>query len=48
MKENKSEQIKVRITPREKEKLLEYCEVNGLNVSQCVRYAILEILGGKE
>lgn len=48
MRENKSVQIKVRITPTEKEKLQEYCESRDLTISQCVRYAIKELLGGKQ
>lgn len=47
MKENKSVQIKVRITPTEKEKLMAYCESNDLTMSQCLRAAIKELLGGK-
>lgn len=49
MKENKSVQIKVRITPTDNEKLQAYCEVNELTVSQCVRNALKELLnGGKQ
>ena len=48
MKENKEEQIKVRITPTEKKKIMEYCEINNLTVSQFVRMAISEVLGGKQ
>ena len=46
MKENKSEQIKVRITPTEKEKVQEYCEANAITISQFMRLAINELLGG--
>lgn len=44
MKENKEEQIKVRITPTEKEKIMEYCVINDLTVSQFLRMAISEVL----
>lgn len=47
MKENKEEQIKVRITPTEKEKIMEYCEINNLTVSQFLRMAISEVLNRK-
>lgn len=48
MKENKSVQIKVRITPTEKEVLQSYCEANDISVSQCLRQALREFLGGKQ
>ena len=47
MKEIKDIQIKVRITPTEKEKIMEYCEINNLTVSQFLRMAISEVLGGR-
>ena len=47
MKENKEEQIKVRITPTEKEKIMQYCEINNLTVSQFLRMAISEVLNRK-
>lgn len=46
MKENKECQIKVRVTANQKERIDKYCEVNGLNLSQFLRLAINEILGG--
>lgn len=48
MKENKSVQVKVRITPTEKDKLQEYCRANDITVSQCIRNAITEFFGGKQ
>lgn len=48
MKEIKDIQIKVRITPTEKEKIMKYCEINNLTVSQFLRMAISEVLGGKQ
>lgn len=47
-KENKDCQIKVRITAVQKEEIERYCEASGLNVSQFLRMAISEMLGGKE
>ena len=44
MKENKEIQIKVRITPKEKEKIMEYCEANDLTISQFLRMAINEVI----
>lgn len=44
VKEIKDCQIKVRLTKREKEQLQEYCAANELNISQCVRYALMELL----
>lgn len=48
MKENKSVQVKVRITPTEKDKLQEYCRANEITVSQFIRNAITEFFGGKQ
>lgn len=47
MKEIKEVQIKVRITPKEKEKIMEYCKLHSLTISQFLRMAINEVLGGK-
>lgn len=47
MKQTKSEQIKVRITPKEKEELQQYCEAYNVSISECLRAAIQEYLGGK-
>lgn len=47
MKENKDIQIKVRITASQKEKMDLYCAASGLNISQFIRLAITEFLGGK-
>lgn len=47
MKEIKDVQVKVRITPGEKAKILEYCELHSLTISQFLRMAINEVLGGK-
>lgn len=47
MKEIKEVQIKVRVTPTEKKEIMEYCKLNELTVSQFLRMAIEEVLGGK-
>lgn len=44
MKEVKDIQIKVRITPTEKEKIMKYCETSDLTISQFLRMAINEVL----
>lgn len=48
MKENKDCQIKVRVTAVQKEEIERYCEINGMNVSQFLRMAIEETLGGRK
>ena len=48
MKENKDCQIKVRITASQKEEIERYCEINGLTISQFLRMAMEETLGGRE
>lgn len=48
MKEVKDIQIKVRITPTEKEEIMEYCEASDLTISQFLRMAINEVLNRKE
>lgn len=48
MKENKDIQIKVRITASQKESIDKYCAASGLNISQLMRLALNEILGGLE
>lgn len=48
MKDNKDCQIKVRITASQKEQIERYCEISGLNVSQFLRLAIEEYLGGRK
>ena len=49
MKENKTVQIKVRITESQKTQVLEYCAATGLNISEVMRQALTELLnGGKQ
>lgn len=48
MKENKDHQIKVRVTALQKEEIEQYCEINGMTISQFLRMAIEEILGGRK
>ena len=43
-KTNKLFQVAARITEEEKQKLIEYCEINELNMSQVIRKAIKEYL----
>lgn len=40
MKENKQENIKVRITPKEKERIVEYCESHNITISEFIRMAV--------
>lgn len=47
MKENKTVQIKVRLTESQKAQLLEYCAAHALNVSEALRLAITELLNKK-
>ena len=44
MKENKSVQIKVRITPKEKKQIDDYIAAMGINLSEFLRMAIQEAL----
>lgn len=46
MKENKTVQIKVRLTESQKRQLLNYCEANALNISEAIRLALNELLNG--
>lgn len=46
MKEKKTTQIKVRITESQKAQVESYCAASGLNISQFIRLAITEFLGG--
>lgn len=46
MIENKDIQLKFRVTPTEKEKIMEYCELHGLTVSAFLRLATAELLNG--
>lgn len=46
MFENKDIQIKVRVTPTEKEQIMEYCEKHQLTISQFLREAIYNKLSG--
>ena len=38
MKENKQENIKVRITPKEKERIVEYCEAHNIRLFKIPYY----------
>lgn len=44
MKENKTAQVKVRITPREKEAIEKYIAASGISMSDFLRLAIKEVL----
>ena len=44
MKEKKQENIKVRITPKEKEKIVEYCEAHSITISEFIRMAVSRML----
>lgn len=46
MRENKDIQIKVRVTATEKERIDQYCAANDLTMSQFLRLAFEELLGG--
>lgn len=48
MKEIKKEQIKVRVTEAEKERIENYCKAHSLTISQFLRMAVNEILNQKE
>lgn len=49
MKENKTVQIKFRLTESQKAQIDNYCAATGLNVSEVMRLAITELLnGGKQ
>lgn len=43
MKENKQENIKVRITTKEKERIAEYCEAHNITISEFIRMAVSRI-----
>lgn len=46
MKENKTVQIKFRLTESQKAQLEKYCESNALNISEAMRLAIAELING--
>ena len=46
MKENKTNQIKVRITESQKQQIEEYCNAQSITVSQLLRQALQEYLNG--
>ena len=48
MKEIKDVQIKVRITPTEKEQIMKYCEKYSISVSNFLRMGIEKILSQEE
>lgn len=48
MKENKTVQIKFRLTESQKKQVEEYAAVAGLNVSEVMRLALNELLNKKE
>jgi len=43
MKENRQENIKVRLTPTEKEKIVKYCEAHNISISEFIRMAASRI-----
>lgn len=46
MNENREYQLKVRLTNREKEKLMQAAERAGMSISEFVRAAIYQKIGG--
>ena len=46
MRENKTVQVKVRLTATQKEELENYCAAHNLNISEALRLAITELLNG--
>lgn len=46
IKENKSVQIKFRLTASQKAQLEKYCELHNLNISEAMRLALNELLNG--
>ena len=48
MKENKAVQIKFRLTESQKKQVEEYAAAHNLNVSEVMRLALNELLGGKK
>ena len=44
IKENKTVQIKVRLTESQKDELQKYCAANALNISEAIRLAITELI----
>ena len=46
MKENRDYQLKVRLTNSEKEKLVEYAAAHEMKISELVRWALKNIIGG--
>lgn len=47
MKENKEFQIKFRLTASLKEEIVNYCSAQDITLSQFMRQAVREYLGGK-
>lgn len=43
MKENKDYQVKCRLTQKDKERILAYCEKHSMTVSEFIRYACEKI-----
>ena len=46
MKENKEQQLKFRLTATMKEQIERYCQEQEITVSQFLRQAVIEYLGG--
>lgn len=46
MKENKSVQIKCRLTESQKDQLEKYCAAHDLTISEAMRLAITELVNG--
>lgn len=43
MKDNKQENIKVRITPKEKQNIVDYCKAHNITISEFIRMAVSRI-----
>lgn len=48
MKETKSVQIKFRLTENQKEQLERYCAAYSITISEAMRLALTEFLGGNK
>lgn len=48
MRENKTVQIKFRLTESQKQQVEEYAAAAGLNISEVMRLALNELLGGNK
>ena len=48
MKENREYQLKVRLTNSEKELLIQKADAAGMTISEFVRAAVYQFIGGKQ